>query len=384
MTAAFRIGVFDGSRAFKCQIGNPTSLEVTPRFNLPGLLKMTVPLSHPRIGDLLANDARLKVLFQGEHLISGPVTLWEGETDGVSGSLTVTVEDDFRILREILGWQVPTQPATNQVGAEYRTYTGNAETIVKSVVTENGITRLGVPGLTVATNLNRGATVPGGIPFRMHPLADQLFPAVETAGLGVTVKQTGTNLVLDVFEPVTHPRTLSIQGRTLQKVQWTKTRPTASRAVIGGPGDGTSRFFRAMNDSSGRESAYGMRAETFTEATDAKDDVTTGVTMNATMDQRGTQALADAGPQNGISLTLAETGIFRYGPGGFHVGDRIPIGLGNGQTITEVLRECTLKWVSPEYASVEPAVGELKNQPERITAQRIAALAKGQRNQERR
>jgi hypothetical protein len=74
------------------------------------------------------------------------------------------------------------------------------------------------------------------------------------------------------------------------------------------------------------------------------------------------------------------TGIFQYGPGGFHVGDRVPVDVGNGVIITEVIRECTLKWVSPTYASVEPVAGELTNQPERITAKRIAALAKGQRN----
>lgn len=375
MTAAFRIGVYDGNRAFRCQIGNPSSLEATVRFNLPGILKMTIPTNHPRISELTADDARIKVEFQGEHLISGPVTLWEGETDGVNGTLTVTVEDDLRILREILGFQDPTQPATNQSAAQYRTYTGDAETIVKTVVTENGVTRLAIPGLTVAANQNRGATISGGIPFRMHPLADQLFPAVEAAGLGVTVQQSGTDLVLDVFAPVTHPRTLSIQGRTLQKAQWTKTRPKASRVVVGGQGDGTARVFHYLEDTN-LESTYGMLAEAFQDARDTTD--------SATLDARGQQALTDNGPENGISLTLAESGIFKYGPGGFHVGDKIPVDLGNGVSMTEVLQECTLKWVSPEYASVEPAVGELKNQPERITAQRIAALAKGQRNQERR
>jgi hypothetical protein len=56
----------------------------------------------------------------------------------------------------------------------------------------------------------------------------------------------------------------------------------------------------------------------------------------------------------------------------------------DGIVITEVIRECTLKWVSAGYASTEPAIGELTNQPERITAQRIAALARRQRNQESR
>jgi hypothetical protein len=102
------------------------------------------------------------------------------------------------------------------------------------------------------------------------------------------------------------------------------------------------------------------------------------------MDDGGSKALTEQGPKNGVSITLAGAGIFQYGPGGFHVGDRVPVEVTDGVVVTEVIRECTLKWVSPTYASVEPAVGELTNQPERVTAKRIAALARGQRDQERR
>jgi hypothetical protein len=388
----------------------------------------------------------------------------------------VTVEDDFRILREIIGWPVPGAAISAQNTAEFRTYTGNAEGIVKVAVTENGVNRLGVPGLTVAPNLARGSAVPGGLAFRFHPLADLFFPAVEDAGLGVTVKQDDTNLVLDVHEPVTFPRTLSVKGRTLRNVTMSRSRPTASRAVVGGDGDKKDRYFRAVINGA-RETQYGMRAETFVDAastgsdyTDLLKDIkdaaldlkdankelteadraldaanvafenadqaydtamatgTSSLISSATsrrtsaqnkvtsrladynaavadkntkqtayntlvasepaaltayhnaMDDAGSKALTEHGPQNGVSLTLVGTGIFQYGPGGFHVGDRVPVDVGNGVIITEVIRECTLKWVSPTYASVEPVAGELTNQPERITAKRIAALAKGQRN----
>lgn len=375
MTAVFRIAVYDKNRVYQCQIGNPERLEVTPRHNLVSTLKMTVPLGHERLPELMADGARLKVSFKGEHLISGPIVSDELDTDGVGGSYTVSVEDDSRVLREILGWPVPAAAITAQGTAEYRTYTGDAETIVKTAVTENGVTRLAVPGLTVATNLNRGAVIAGGVPFRFHPLADKLFPAVEDAGLGVTVKQVDSSLVLDVYEPQTFPRTLSVKGRTLQRVTATRTRPIASRAIVGGQGEGTARTFRQLTDTT-RETVYGMRAETFA---DARDDNTAAV-----LDARGTEALSEAGPKNGVSLTLAGTGIFQYGPGGFHVGDRVPVRVADGVVVTEVIRECTLKWVSPTYASVEPVAGELTNQPERTTAKRIAALAKGQRNQEAR
>lgn len=476
----FRVAVYDKNRVFRCVIGSPSSLEVTVRHNLVSTLSMTVPLSHERVGELLADGARLKVSFKGEHLISGPVTADELTTNGVKGVYRVQVEDDLRVLREVLGWQVPSAAIGSQGAAEFRTYTGPAETIVKNVVTENAVTRLTVPGLSVATNLARGATVPGGIQFRMHPLMDQLFPAVEAAGLGVTVKQVGAGLVLDVHEPVTFPRTLSVKGRTLQEVTMTRARPTASRAVVGGSGEGKARYFRNLTDTT-RESAYGMRAETFVDdrqagsdylglvkdvadaAADLKDanndltkadnaldaantafenadqaydtaqasgnsslitsattrrtsaqgkvtsrladynaaladrntKQTTYNTLNgqlpaaltayhAAMDDSGSKALTEQGPKNGVSITLAGAGIFQYGPGGFHVGDRVPVEVTDGVVVTEVIRECTLKWVSPTYASVEPAVGELTNQPERVTAKRIAALARGQRNQETR
>lgn len=376
MTApVFRISVYDKNRAFRCQVGNPASLEVTPRHNLRGTLRMSVPLDHKAVPALQEDGARLKVMFRGEHLLSGPITADELESDGVSGLYTVTVEDDYRILSQILGWPVPASAIGSQSGSEYRTYTGNAETIVKTAVTENGVTRVAVPGLTVAANLNRGAVIPGGVPLRMHPLADQLFPAVEDAGLGVTVKQIGTNLVLDVYEPVTHLRTLSVNGRTLKKVTMNRTRPTASRVVIGGQGEGTARIFRELIDTA-RETQYGMRAEVFR---DARDDNTPAV-----MDARGQETLNDHGPKNGLSITLAGSGIFKYGPGGYRVGDRVPIKVTDDITVTEVIREATLKWVSPSYASVEPAIGDLTNQPERITAQRIASLSRRQRNQETR
>jgi len=476
----FRISVYDKNRVFQCQIGNPSSLEVTVRHNQVSTLTMTVPLSHRRVPELMADGARLVVLFRDEHLIGGPVTADALDTDNKTGTYTITVEDDFRVLKEILGWQVPGSAIGSQGSAEYRRYTGTAENIVKLAVTENGITRLGISGLTCATNLGRGATIPGGLAYRMNPLMDLLFPAVETAGLGVTVKQTGTSLVLDVHEPSTFENNLSVKGGTLKRVGMTRTRPTASRAVVGGSGEGKARYFRNLTDTT-RETTYGMRSEVFvddrqsgsdylglvkdiadanadlkdankelTEATralnsavaaqsnadmafdlaqlsgdvtasnkaqtklfaandkvtDRTADVTAATadrntklaaynTLNGqlaaaltayqtAMDESGTKALTEHGPTNGVSITLAGTGIFQYGPGGFHVGDRVPIEVAPGIVLTEVIRECTLKWVSPTHASVDPIVGDRTDQPQRKAAQLFAALGRRLRNQETR
>jgi len=474
--ALFRISVYNGDRVFQCQIGSPSELKVTVRHNLPGTLTMTVPLSHRRALVLLEPKTRLVVLFRGEHLISGPITEKEIGTDGVAGTLTVTVEDDLRVLKEILGWQVPAAAISAQGTAEFRKYTGNAEGIVKVAVTENGVNRLGIPGLTTATNLARGVSVPGGLSYRMHPLADLLFPAVATAGLGVTVKQDGTSLVLDVHEPVTYGRTLSVDGRTLKNVQMVSARPKASRAVVGGAGEGRDRYFRVVTDTA-REAIYGFCGEVFVDAAstgsdytkllkdtadaakdlkDANNDLTkadnaldaanmayenadqaydtalaTGTSSlissatsrrntaqskvtsrladyntaladrntkqtayntllasqpaaladyQAAMDEEGNKALTENGISNGVAITLAEAGIFKYGPGGFHVGDKVPIKITDDITVTEVIKECTIQWVSTNHASVDPVVGDRLDQPERITQKRLQALARGQRD----
>lgn len=379
--SAFRISVYNKNRVFQCPIGNPSALTATVRHNDVGTLSMTLPLGHSRVGALMAEGARLRVLFKGEHLISGPITADQIETDGKKGTYTVSVEDDFRVLKEIAGFPIPAAANGQTSGvitgqtSEYRTYTGNAETIVKNAVTENGVTRLAVPGLTVAANLNRGSIIPGGVPLRMHPLFDQLFPAVTAAGLGVTVRQVGANLVLDVYVPKIHTQTLSVKGGTLKQVTMTRTRPRASRVIIGGQGEGTARTFRYLTDAA-RETLYGMKAETFR---DARDDNTAAV-----LDARGQETLTELGPQNGVAITLAGSGIFQYGPGGYHVGDKVPIKVVDGITITEVIKETTLKWVAKDYATTDPVLGEITNQPERATAKRFQALAKGQRDQERR
>ena len=95
----FRIGVYDKNRVFQCQIGSPVSLEATVRHNLVSTLKMSVSVRHDRLPELMADGARLRVSFKGEHLISGPIVADELVTDGVSGLYTVSVEDGVQTVR---------------------------------------------------------------------------------------------------------------------------------------------------------------------------------------------------------------------------------------------------------------------------------------------
>lgn len=379
-----QIKVYDKDRKFQGQIGNPSSLRITPRvFPLIGTAVMTLPLSH-KMAARLHNESGMRVVFtnaaDGDQPLSGPVDTTVLDSD--SESLTVTIIDDAWILGGILGWQVPGSSITAQGSADYKTYTGKAETIVKQAVRENGVGRLKIPGLTVAPDLGRGALVEGGASFRMHPLPDRLYPGLEMAGIGLRIKQVGTDLVFDVYVPRVYPQTLSVEGRTIKSATHSRSRPTASRVVIGGPGEAKERRFLQLVDGA-RESAYGFCGETFRDARDAKDDsepenvsVTTS-TMNA----RGRETLTEKAAVNGLSIKLAESSIFTYGPGGVLVGDKVPVNV-FGTEIIDTVTEAVIEWVAPGYVRAEPIIGEQVD-PAVRQAKTLAALKESQRKEER-
>lgn len=376
-----RITIYNKDRKFTGQVGAPESLTITPRvFPLVGTAVMVVPLSSPAVPKLRQDGARLVVEDDGEHLISGPID--EVQIDSETGMATVIVIDDADILRGILGWQVPNASIAAQLSAEYRTYTGKAEDVVKQVVRENGVERLKIPGLVVAPSRGRGSVIGGGASFRMHPLHDRLYPGVEMAGIGLQVRQIGTELVFDVYTPRVYSTVLSTKSRTLKKAVHNRRRPTASRVVIGGPGEGTERRYRTLVDTA-REAAWGFTGETFRDARDAqyKEGETTWAEIDATMDARGEETLKEAGVVDGLSVTLAESSVFIYGAGGIRIGDYVPVDVG-GTIITDTIKEAVIEWITPTYSRATPTIGE-QTDPVSRQAKTLAALKESQRREER-
>lgn len=376
-----RITVYDKNRLFVGQVGAPTFCWVTPRvFPLLGTATFSVPLSSTQVANLRAPGAR--VIFQegDEHVLSGPVDYVT--IDSEKESLEVTVIDDAWILYGILGWQVPTAAITAQGTAEYRSYTGPAETVVKNVVRENGVTRLKIPGLTVAATQGRGSTIAGGTTYRMHPIPDRIYPGLDIAGIGLQVRQVGANLVFDTYVPRTFPTVLSKESRTLTKASHSRKRPTASRVVIGGPGEGKERRFRAGTDTA-RELQWGFLGETFRDARDVQQEegVTTWTAVDAMLDARGVEALQDARAVEGLSVTLAESSIFTYGTNGIRVGDIVQVNI-LGTIITDTVKEATLEWVTPTYTRATPVIGD-QTDAETRRAKTLAALKESQRKEER-
>ena len=369
----FRVTVYDRAFGFQGYIGNASSVSVNVRHNQQGTASITVDADHRMVPALLEPGARVVIEHRPwptehnpnpwrEFLMSGVVVSRRGQGPQKKAKVTVEISDDIRILSGALGWPVPMSPITDQSAADYAKYSGAAETVVKQAVTANIVNRLGWP-VTVAPDLGRGAIVPSGVALRFHYLSDKLLPAAEAAGLGVTVRQQGGGLVLDVYEQRTFPHKLSEKGGTIVDWSWSDTDPTATRAIAGGKGEGTARMFAQAIDSA-LEAEYPIR-EAFKDATDV--DTTDALRDRATAD------LADQGPRAGLSVKLSESGMFQYGANGVRVGDVVTVDIG-GQLRTDILRECTLSYNTGKGYTQTPVIGDIDQSPDRALARFVARL----------
>ncbi|MFJ4284010.1 hypothetical protein ACIPY0_00020 [Paenarthrobacter nicotinovorans] len=358
MNNPFKLTIFDKAYKRKGWLGDAIEVHATPRFNLAGSLEIVVSTANSKLGLLNTSGARLTCEYDGEQIISGPVRIRSGHGPHLQGTVSLTVEDDFRILNNTLGWPVPTAGLGGQ-SVEYYTVTGPAETVLKDIVQKNVVNRLGQP-LTVAPSLGRGATITASV--RFHPLYDRLFPAVEAAGLGVTIKQSGAGLVLDVFEPALFKQELSEASGVVTEWDWSNEAPQATRGVIGGKGEGVLRAFQPFTAPS-RETEWGDVIEVFRDARDTDDGDVYG--------QRATETLAETAEKSGLSLKLSETKEFRYGRNGLKVGNFVPFRVGPSLLITDVLREAQLSWTRDKGLDITPKVGDITDSADLILAKAI-------------
>jgi hypothetical protein len=373
MQSPFKITVYDGAFVRKGFVGDPVALIVTPRHNALGTAMLTVDSDHVRLADLFAPGARAVIDYEGRTLLTGRVRLRAGAGPELTGTLTFTIVDDLRLLWRVLGWPDPASVISDQTLRAYDTRTGPAETVLKDLVTANAVTRLGLP-VAVTPDLGRGSEITAAV--RMHPLADRLMPLVDAAGIGVTVRQSGSGLELDCYTPTLHPRTLSEGSGVVTSWSYSQADPEATRTVVGGPGEGTARQFHSVTDAS-RETDWADLIEVFRDARDVDADQTIAE-IEAQLDLRGQQLLDEAVEKNGLKVTLAETSTFRYGQA-VSVGDRVRIEVGPDVVVEDVLREAVLSWTRDDGLVVTPQVGE-RLDSDTVLARAVAALGRGIRN----
>jgi hypothetical protein len=366
----FQISVYDKDLNFRGRV--PRLLEVTanPRHMAIQTASFKIDEDNPRRTDLVAEGARCVVRLAGRHLMSTTVDTSSAEGPMRKATRTFTLSDDLAIFYDTLGWQVPGASLAGQAAAEYYDVTGPAETVVKTLVAANATTRLGRP-VTVAPDLGRGDTIT--VSTRMHTLADRLIVAADLAGIGITVRQDGDGFVVDCYEPRTFAHTLRERTGALTSWKHSTAAPTVTRVVVGAGGEGIARVFLGPYIDSAREAAWGVVREVFVDARDLKVDDPELAAKAAT---RAAEALAAGAPKSGLALTLADTPAFGF-PNAVNVGDRVPVDIGRGTVVTDVLRSAQITWRAGANGglNVEPQVGEISDDPDTALADALRATA---------
>lgn len=279
--------------------------EFVMRFNQVGSWKVTLHAQSPMAALLSQPGYGIIVTGANGVIMSGPMTaakLVQSQEDP-EGTWSIEGVDDSVILSERLAYPDPTEADVSAQGAAFDERSGVAETVLKQFVDENlvsGPTVRQVTGLTVASDQARGTTVYGRA--RFDQMQEMFFGLAQTGGLGFQVKQVGTGLVFEVFEPVDRSAfvRLDIENGRLQQVEYESKAPLLTRAIVAGAGELDERLFLegTLTQSTTAETAWGRRIEKLVDARSSK-------TTND-LTQKAEEALVDDGKTR-VALTLTPT-----------------------------------------------------------------------------
>jgi len=359
------------SRGFQREgaLGAWTSLSLTLVRNSVSTCELTVPAGHPQAVKLLVKGARVVVTDSdtGAQLFAGTVRGMGGEGPQ-DEQVTFTAVSDHRVLTRLLVWPDAALPLTQQ--PEYRRFRSvPLETVLKTVTAENA-SRLGIP-ITGAPSLDRGGDVT--VNFRFHPVLDQLQAHLDASPLSIELTQAEGGVRLDVVEATELRKELSVQSGTLVSYSWDAELFDATRAIVGGQGDGAARELRLATQLT-REEALGWAEEVFVDARDAEnaDD----------LEARGYETLAEAHDRAGLSLTLTQAPNFRYGVH-YRLGDRVTVQTAAGP-ITDVIREVRITVNADSGQQITPIVGERTGDPDGALVRYVKRFAGRVSNLEKR
>lgn len=353
------------------------------RKNEVGAWKVSLPYSHPIRSLLTTPGSGLVVTYNGSVLQSGPTKVYTTtqKVDDPDGITEVQGVDDSVILLDRLAYPTPTTADVTAQTSAYDVRTGVAETVMKAYVDANvgalaPVARR-VSNLTVEGSYGRGATVKGSARFDvLNDLLVALADASEAGGvpLGYDVRQSGSNLVFEVYQPTDRSSTvrLDVANDLLSESAYSVQRPKFTRAIVGGQGDGTARAFleRTTAASLAAETAWGRRIEAFVDARDGAD--------STTLQTAGDSALAtDGKPIVSASVKPTDDSTMLFGVDWF-LGDTVTVVVGDYE-LTSVVNEVGFR-VDADGVRLYGTVGEPKQQTYEAQLQKLATTLDNRMN----
>ena len=349
----FLIEVWDGTSTpfVKAgRIGSYTSSEVILRHNQVGSWRFTLALTDGGVNLFTAAGRRVTIDYRGTRIMSGPAFGIRRARNGSTDDVEVYGYDDLIWLNRRLGFPNPlaTFPADG-VGFTQPAYrdhiSDNAETIIKYWVTRNCVTRLPVPGLSVASDLGRGPV--RGYGPRFETVLEAGARIADITGLGLRVTQVSGALSFDVYESATQPVRLSRSLGNLRDWEFTSEGPKKTRNVIGLDGEDAARRYM-LSKLTSSETGWGITESFFDSSGDT----------DAERYEQGLDDLAENVPTYSFTVVPRDTESMRFGET-YNLGDTVTTELLPSVTLTDKVRQVTITDSVENGVDVQPVVGDL-------------------------
>lgn len=356
------------------------SLKLSLKWNGLSTLELVVSGDHSRLDGLTRPGARLVVDYGGGQIFSGPVRRVHGVGPWRSSRVTITCEDDIRLLWRMLLWPVPYRSSI--IGMEWRAnrdyahYSGAAESVAKKALRDN--TWRFPPDIFMVDDKSRGRYIKD-FQARFHVFADKLLPVLSWARMTVTVKQFENvkqdqrGLLFDCVPAVTREHVLTAESGSIVSWEYVRDAPKATAVVVGGRGEGKDRLFCEDFDALAEDEWFD-RVEVFKDARNTDSE-------HVHLIDEAERVLSESGATSGFKIELAESDVLRFGPGNLMPGDLIYVDVGSGP-IAEIVRQIDVECVSPGdgWTKVTPIAGDYEDNPSALLARRVADLAAGVRD----
>jgi hypothetical protein len=384
--AQYQLIMTDGALS---PIGQPlddwTQLDIVQRAGYVGTISVQAPAT-PKLLEMSQPGCRLVVLRDvgagWEYLVGGPIEHdddfdWKAGAGPAAdpGTTTLYFADDTAAIADRIIYPTPANSSQAQTATARYTRTGVAAgTIMCDLVRLNaGVDALAYrdTGVTIGAGVGVGSAVNASI--RFVDMLDALRSLASAGGgLGFRVVQVaGPALEFQVYVPadrsgdVRYSRDLG----NLQAISYRHQAPSASVAIVGGDGTGTSRLVREYPSLGATPAPWGRR-EMFVSA--SSDDATE-------LAQAGEQALTQAGEQVTLSVVAVDTPTQRYGVQ-YGLGDIVGVEVRPGLLVTAPVTQVTIKvdkageLVTPTIGSGNPVtqprqVAELRDLQRRLAIQ---------------
>jgi len=330
-------------------IGGWTNLDATKRYCEPGSGSVDMP-ALPEIMAQLQPGNRLVVIRDGAVWMAGPLEIptdysWS-VTDEPAGRVSVSFSDDLATIAGYITWPTPANAWTAQLANTYRTMTAtNAETIVRTLVNEScgpgARSERRVPRL--ALDVVAGVGTSTTLSTRFEPLLDVCRRiALDGGAFGFRTRQADGKILFGCYRPrdLTATARFSTGLGNLRSIQWKRSAPTVTHALIAGtePDIGTTgRTYVQVADASAAASWW--RVEKYVDGSAQTDS-------DGELTQAGKGEIAAGAAPVELATVTVDTPDLKAGRD-FDLGDKVTVALPHGVEVADLVRSIQLR-ATPE------------------------------------